>query len=104
MNFINDLTVWRALIIVVTIIAVDTIFGILVAITQKQFRVEVKKLPQFLVTGVLPYLGALTLLAALNEYVPEWTVIFTGVFYSSAVFVLTKYITTIGEKIKILFS
>lgn len=104
MEFLNDITVWRALMITLIIICTDTVLGILVAISKDQFKVEVTKLPQFLRTGVLPYLGALTLLAFLERYVYEWRVMFQAVFYTSTAFVLGKYAVNIKDKIQCLFS
>lgn len=104
MDWIKEISVWRALMIVMVVISADTILGILVALAKEQFRVEIEKLPKFLKTGVLPYMGALTLLAFMDSYIPEWSLMFTAVFYTSTVFVLGKYAVNITDKIKCLFS
>ena len=104
MEFINDLTVWRVLILVLVFIFADMLFGVFVAIRREEFKVSLTKLPRYLRTGVLPYLGALTLLAGLHDYVPEWGLVFQSVFYTSAIFVLAKYVVDIKDKIQCLFS
>ena len=104
MDFINDLTVWRVLVLVLVFIFSDMILGIMVAIRREELQVSVAKLPQYLKTGVLPYFGALALLALLHNYVPEWGLVFQSVFYTSAAFVLAKYVMDIKNKLQCLFS
>lgn len=104
MDFINDLTVWRVLILVLVFIFADMLLGILVALRREELRVSVAKLPQYLRTGVLPYLGALTLLAILHAFVPEWELVFQSIYYTSALFVLAKYTVDIKDKLQCLFS
>ena len=105
MDFINDLTVWRVLILVNIFIFADLFFGVAVAIKRDELKLSVQKLPRYLKTGVLPYLLALAGLAALNVYVPEWSLVFKEVdVYASALFVLGKYTLDIKDKLQCLFS
>lgn len=89
--------VWWSLLIVTAIIAADTVFGILLGVKNKEFDVRI--LPQFLITGVLPFLGSLLILAFLAFFINP----FEGIFYSAAVFIVAKYVGDLLEKFKLLF-
>lgn len=104
MDFLQNITVWRALIIILTMISADTILGILVAIFRSELKLHVAKLPQFLKTNVLPFMGALTLLAGLQEYMTEFETLLGTAFYTSATFVLAKFVVEIKDKLQCLFS
>ena len=87
------------LLVVTAAIALDTVLGILLGIKTKTF--DVALLPQFLFTGVLPFLGGLVILAVLAFYI---VVPFAGMFYASAAAVAAKYLADLWEKLKLLFS
>lgn len=73
-----NLLILNLLLVVLMSILLDTILGILISIKAKAF--DISKLPQFLATNVLPYVGGLVVLAAFANYVPELNYLFyTGV-------------------------
>lgn len=90
--------VWWSLVIVAGIIGADTLLGILLGLKGKEFDLRV--LPQFLMSGVLPYLGGMLVLAILAYYI---AVPFAGMFYTAAAFILGKYFYDLVEKFKCLF-
>lgn len=104
MDFLQNITVWRALIITLVLIGADTFLGIMIAIVKNEFKVHVAKLPQFLKTNVLPFMGSLTLLAGLQEYLEEFEVLLGTAFYTSVTFVLAKFIVEIKDKLQCLFN
>lgn len=86
------------LLVVASAIILDTILGILHSIGAKEF--DPRKLPQFFLTGVLPFIGGLFLLAVLAYF---FDVPFGGMFYAAAATIVAKYITDIWDKLKLLF-
>lgn len=92
-----DLGVLYSLGIVAAVIAADTLFGVILGVKNKQF--EFRRLPQFVATGVLPYLGGLLILAGLGYVVPA----VGGLYYVSAAFIAAKYLGELVEKIKAVF-
>jgi len=93
-----DAGVGVTLLIVSLTIALDVILGIFLGIKQKEFDFRI--LPQFLFTGVLPFIGGLSLLAILAYYID---VPFTGMFFTSAVATAAKYLAEVWDKLKLLF-
>ena len=93
-----DAGVGWTLAVAVALIALDTILGILLGIKDKTFDLRI--LPQFLFTGVLPFLGGLALLALLAYYID---VPFAGMFYASAAAIAAKYLADLWDKVKMLF-
>lgn len=99
-DIINESTgVWQSLAIITAAILADTLLGILVSLKLKVF--EVSKLPQFLLTGVMPYIGGLLILAILAYSIG---VPFVGLFFAAAVFIAGKYISDIVDKFGQLFN
>lgn len=92
-----DTGILYSMLIVAAVIAADTLFGILVGVRNREFDFRI--LPQFLITGVLPFLGGLIVLALLANYI----VAFDGLFYTAAAFVVAKYVGDLLEKFKLLF-
>lgn len=92
-----DTGILYSMLIVAAVIAADTLFGILVGVRNREFDFRI--LPQFLITGVLPFLGGLIILALLANYI----VAFDGLFYTAAAFVVAKYVGDLLEKVKLLF-
>lgn len=82
---------------VLTLILVDTLLGIMLSL--KQGRFNLRKLPQFLSTNVLPYIGGLLVLglaAGSNAQL-------AAVFYAAAATAGTKYFIEIKDKVILLF-
>lgn len=86
--------IWWSLLIVAGIIAADTAFGIILGIREKEL--DVRLLPQFLLTGVAPYLGALIILALLGYFIDP----VEGMFYAAAITVVGKYFWDLVGKFK----
>lgn len=81
---------------VLGIIVLDTLLGIITSISQKQF--DIRKLPQFLQTSILPYIGGLTILAVFS-----YDVTVKPLFYTAATATTAKYIAEIKDKISKMF-
>jgi len=99
-DFILELSVWRAMMVVITIILADTVLGILKTFRAGQEDFDIRKLPQFLANNVLPYAGGLIVLAFVANFVGE---VFEHIFYVVAVLVIIKYAAEVVDKIKSLF-
>ena len=93
MEFLNELTVWTALLIVISLILTDWFFGVLTAIKGKEL--DVRKLPQVIATNVFPYVGGLSVLGVLAEYIGQP---YSGIFYLFAVSLGGKYFAEIKDK------
>jgi hypothetical protein len=81
---------------VLGIIVLDTLLGIVTSISQKQFNI--RKLPQFLQTSILPYVGSLAILAVFSY---DGTI--KPLFYAAATATTAKYIAEIKDKISNIF-
>lgn len=90
--------IWASLVVVSVAIALDTILGIMLGIKDKTF--DVALLPKFLLTGVLPFIGSLLVMAVLAHYIAAP---FAGMFYTAVATVVAKYIGDIWEKLRLLF-
>jgi len=90
--------VWWTFVMAALAIALDTILGILLGIKDKEFDFRI--LPQFLFTGVLPFIGGLVLLGILAYYIE---VPFAGMFYACAAAIAAKYIADVWDKLKLMF-
>jgi hypothetical protein len=94
--------VGTALMIVVTAIFVDALLGIIKSIIVKDESFDPRKLPQFLVTGIFPYVGAIGVLAIAAHFVGDP---FTQYFFAGASAVVIKYgvdiIAKFGEIFKV---
>jgi hypothetical protein len=88
-----------ALIVVIVAIILDAVFGIIKAIIGSEF--DLRKLPQFIATGVLPYLGGVSILAAAAHFVGTP---FVEIFYVAVAAIATKYIMDLKDKIKSMYS
>lgn len=88
-----------AFMVLAGIIMVDMSLGVFKSIKEGNF--DIHRLPDYLKTNVLPYLGGLGVLALGALCVqPEF---FTALFTPSAIFVGIKYGKEIGEKLSVLF-
>lgn len=83
---------WYTLGAALVVILVDVAVGVLASIVTSTF--DVRKLPSFLRQNVLPYLGALTLLALVAAQ-PEMKVL----FFAAAAAVVAKFLADIKDKI-----
>ncbi len=85
-----------ALLVVMGLIVVDTLLGVVKAVSSGSF--DVRLLADYLKTGVLPYVGALVILGAGALYVqPE---LLGAIFAASAIAAIVKFITDIIDKSK----
>ena len=98
LNFILELPIFTVLLIVLAAILVDTLFGVFDALKAGEF--DIRLLPQFLATSVLPYVGGLAILAFVTHLVGGP---FGYLFYMVALAVLAKYLAEIKDKIQQLF-
>lgn len=97
-DFLMELSISGALIVVLVAILVNTLLGVFLAVREGTFDIRI--LPQFLATSVLPYVGGLIVLAiaAGSAGAP-----FVVMFYAVAVAVLLMYVAKIKDKINALF-
>ena len=87
-----------ALRVVLGAITIDLFLGVLIALRNQ--KLDVRKLPQFLISGVIPYAGGLIVLAVAAEIIGNgYDVMFLGI----AGMVLLKYIADVKDKIIKLF-
>jgi len=91
-------TVGATLMIVLALILVDFLFGVFISIRDGIF--DFKKLPQFVITSILPYIGGLLILAIVAQYIGA---IFLELFLSISALVVVKYIVNLKDKIFVLF-
>ena len=89
--------VLTALLTVLGLVLADFVLGVTVAIIQKQF--DVRKLPDFIRTGVLPYVVPLIVLAAMAGSNAS----LQAVFFTSAAALTAKFIADIKDKLVSLF-
>lgn len=94
MDFELDVQVLNSLLLVLSVILVDTLLGIIRSIARQEFDVRV--LPQFLQTSVFPYIGSLIVLAVFSFFVPE----IKALLMTAAAFLLAKYLAEIKDKLQ----
>ena len=99
-DFILELSVWRAVMVVVAIIVADAIAGILKTFRPGEEDFDIRKLPQFIATNVLPYAGGLIVLALVANFIGE---AFEHAFYAVSLLVMAKYAAEFFDKVKVLF-
>ena len=86
-----------AFIAVLVLIGIDVLLGIFVGLKAGKFDVRV--LPQFLQTAVVPYVGGLVVLLAGSYFVPE----VKAAFAATIAALTLKYIADVNDKLKLLF-
>jgi len=91
---LSNFGVFHALAIVVAAILADTVLGILKTFKAGQENFNLRKLPQFLATGVLPYAGGLGVIAIIAGVLGEP---YTVIFYPVAATALLKYLADIKD-------
>jgi len=80
------------------LILLDFVLGVLLSLKQCQF--DVRKLPQCLQTGVLPYVGALTFLALFVGISPG----LEALFFACTAAVAVKYLADLKDKLGEIFT
>lgn len=92
-NYLIDSKVLTTLGTALGLVLIDLLLGIFLSMKQGNF--DVRKLPQFLTSGVLPYVGSLLMLALFVGSIPA----IAAVFYSSAASVVAKFMVDIKDKL-----
>lgn len=100
MDFLLEMTVWKALFVVVVAIIVDAVLGIIKTFKPDEENFDLGKLPQFVAESIFPYVGGLVVLGAVAQFVGKP---YDAVFYPVAVMVGVKYVKEIWEKARKLF-
>ena len=98
LDFLLDLPLITALVVVISTILIDTLLGVFKAIRENEF--DVRELPRFLRTSVLPYIGGLIVIGLAAEYVGKPYIL---MFHTIAAAVFVKYIAEIKDKLHALF-
>ncbi|WP_027364036.1 hypothetical protein [Desulfotruncus alcoholivorax] len=80
------------------LIIVDFCLGVFLALKQGDF--DVRKLPKFLETGVIPYVGALVLLALFIGISPG----LEAIFFACTAAIGLKYLADIKDKLASIFT
>lgn len=84
------------LLAVLGIILVDTLLGVMLAISKEQF--DIRKFPQFLKTSVLPFVGGLIILA-----LAAGNTELKAIFFASAAATVAKFLADLKDKIVAMF-
>lgn len=69
-----DSTILNSLLVSLGFIFLDFIFGVFLSIKKGTFNID--KLPQFISTNVLPYMGGLIILALFANYMNQFQAVF----------------------------
>ena len=85
-----------AFILVAAAIVIDTMLGVIKAAVSDYDGFDIRELPRFLVTGILPYVGSLVILAMATELIGEP---FAALFYPAAAATLAKFVVEIRDKL-----
>ena len=83
MDFSNPII--ASLLITMITIFLDTFFGVLISIKNKEF--DITKLPQFIATNLFPYIGGLITIACVAYFIPQ----FEYLFYAGTAMVAIKF-------------
>lgn len=75
------------------LIFLDLMLGIILAVGKGEF--EPRKLPKFLQSSVLPYVGSLSLLAVFSAVIPE----IKALYFTAVTAVNAKYLFDVKDKI-----
>lgn len=97
---LTNMTVVNALLIVVAAIILDALLAIIKSFKPGNDSFSLKKLPEFVATGILPYAGGLGVLALAAQFIGEP---YAALFYPIAAAVLLKYLVDIKDKLANLF-
>lgn len=97
MTFNFDMAIIWTLATVLAMIVLDTLLGVLIAFSKGEF--DPRKLPAFLKNSILPYVGALALLAigAMSLDVIK------ALFFASAAAAVAKFLADLKDKLVSIF-
>lgn len=98
-GFLESNSVGYAFIVVATAIVADAIIGIIKAGMNEHDQVDIRLIPQFIKTGILPYVGGLGVLAIAAAFIGEP---FAALFYAAAAAATAKYLADIKDKLSTL--
>lgn len=99
-GFLESSSVGYAFIIVAVAIVIDTIIGIIRAGMNEHDQIDIRLIPQFLKTGILPYVGGLGVLAIAATFIGEP---FAALFYAATAAAMAKYLADIKDKLEDIF-
>lgn len=88
-----DVTILYTLLAALSVVLIDTLLGIVKAIAAGNF--DLRYLPRFLQTTLLPYVGSLLILAVFAVLVAE----IKALLMASATFVIAKFLAEIKDKL-----
>lgn len=88
--------IFAALGAILVIILLDTLLGVILSIRAGTF--DVRKLPQFMVTNLLPYAGGLLILALAGWVAGDYSTQLLAIFYAAAAATAAKFIAEIKDK------
>lgn len=86
---------------ILVIILLDTLLGVILSIKAKAF--DVRKLPQFLATNLLPYGGGLLCLALAGCIAGDYSIQILAIFYAAAAAAAAKFLAEIKDKVVQIF-
>lgn len=97
MTYSLDMAVVWAFVTVLVLIMLDTLLGIILAFSRSEF--DPRKLPQFLRTNILPFAGALMLLAigAMSLDVIK------ALYFASVAAATAKFLAELKDKLFVIF-
>lgn len=93
--------IFAALGAILAIILLDTLLGVLLSI--RAGTLDVRKLPQFMVTNLLPYAGGLLILALGACIAGEYSTQLLAIFYAAAAATGVKFIAETKDKVVQIF-
>lgn len=99
MDFVSS-SVSHTFFIVMMTVVIDAVMGAIKGAKLDPDGFDIRKLPRFLATGILPYVGGLGILAFASIIIGEP---FAAIFYLAAASVTAKYMAEIKDKINSLY-
>lgn len=96
---LSDGVLWSFITVTVAIL-LDVILGVVKSVMAEGEGFDLRLLPKFLATGILPYVGGMGVLALAAEFVGEP---FTAVFYAASAATLAKYLVEVKDKVGCIF-
>lgn len=95
---IGSLPITKATVVTIALILIDTVLGVLRAVKLEEF--DFRKLPKFLATSIVPYIGGLIVLGLAAQFIGAP---FVQVFYGAVAAVSAKFLLEMKDKVKQLF-
>ena len=93
--------IFAALGAIIAPILLDTLLGIILSLKAGTFNL--RKLPQFLATNLLPYVGGLLVLALTAYIAGDYTAQIAALFYAAAAATAAKFLAEIKDKVLQIF-